>query len=92
MSFQKKGIRVDNSDIPVISLQTLLDLLKCNNVNNTFEAIKEKSYLLSTPKKLEFGLQAISYAGYTFKIPALIKDQSTIFGTYRRIGPQNRKK
>lgn len=84
----KKGIRVDNSDIPVISLQTLLDLLKCNSVNNTFEAIKEKSYLLLTPKNFEFGLQTISYAGYTFEIPALIKDQSTISGTYRRIGPK----
>ena len=84
----KKGIRIDNSDIPVISLQTLLDLLKCNSVNNTFEAIKEKTYLLSTPKNFEFGLQAISYAGYTFEIPALIKDPATISWTYRRIGPK----
>jgi len=84
----KKGIRIDNSDIPVISLQTLLDLLKCNSVNNTFEAIKEKTYLLSTPKNFEFGLQAISYAGYTFEIPALIKNPATISWTYRRIGPK----
>ena len=84
----KKGIRVDNSDIPVISLQTLLDLLKRNSVNRTFEMIKEKSYLFSTPPNFEFGLQAISYAGYTFEIPALIKKQSTISGTYKRIGPK----
>lgn len=84
----KKGIRVDNSDIPVISLQTLLDLLKRYSVNRTFEMIKEKSYLFSTPPNFEFGLQAISYAGYTFEIPALIKKQSTISGTYKRIGPK----
>lgn len=84
----KKGIRVYNSDIPVISLQTLLDLLKSNSVNHTFEVIKEKNYLFPTPPHFEFGLQAISYAGYTFEIPALIKDQPNISGTYRRIAPK----
>lgn len=44
--------------------------------------------MLSTPKNFEFGLQAISYAGYTFEIPALIKDPATISWTYRRIGPK----
>lgn len=84
----KKGIRVEDSDIPVISLKTILDLLKSNGTNNTFEAIKEKSYLLSTPKNFKFRLQSITYAGYTFEIPALIKDKSTLFGTYKRIGPK----
>ena len=84
----KKGIRVENSYIPVISLKTMLDLLKSNGANKTFETIKEKSYLLSTPKNFKFRLQSITYAGYTFEIPALIKDKSTLFGTYKRIGPK----
>lgn len=84
----KKGIRVDNSNIPVISLQALLSLLKHNSVIETFEAIKGKTYLLPAPKNFEFGLKAISYAGYTFEIPALIKDQPVIQGTYKRIGPK----
>ena len=82
----KTGIRVDNSIIPVISLQALMNLLKHSSVIETIEAIKGKTYLLSAPKYLNYGLIALSYAGYTFEIPALIKDQPVIQGTYKRIG------
>ena len=82
----KKGIRVDNSDIPVITLQTLINLWKCSSIRETFEVIKRKDYLVPAPKNFEFGLKAISYAGFTFEIPALIKDRPGIQGTYRRIG------
>ena len=41
----KKGIRVDNSIIPVISLQSLTNLFQRNTVAQAFEAIKRKSYL-----------------------------------------------
>lgn len=84
----KKGIRVDNSNIPVISLQAFQNLLKSNSISETFEAIKGKTFLISAPKNFEFGLKAISYAGYTFEIPVLIKDQPVIQGTYKRIGPK----
>ena len=82
----KKGIRVDNSNIPVISLHTFLNLLQHKSIFETFKTIKEKTYLIPTPQNFEFGLQAVTYAGYTFEIPALIKDQSAIRGTYKRIG------
>lgn len=82
----KRGIRVENSDVPVISLQTLMSLLKHTSVIETLDVIKRKEYLIPAPQNFEFGLKAISYAGYTFEIPALIKDQPVIHGTYRRIG------
>lgn len=82
----KKGIRVNNSDIPVITLQTLINLLKCSSITETFGVIKRKDYLVPAPKNFEFGLKAISYAGFTFEIPALIKNRPGIQGTYRRIG------
>jgi len=81
----KKGIRVDNSNIPVISSQTLLNLLQHNSIIETFEAIKEKTYLISAPHNFEFGLKEITYAGYIFEIPALIKEQSVIQDNYKRI-------
>lgn len=49
-------------------------------------SINCKEYLIPAPQNFEFGLKAIAYAGYTFEIPALIKDQPVIHGTYRRIG------
>lgn len=84
----KKGIRVDNSNIPVISLQSLISLLQSNTVAQTFDAIKKRSYLISAPNNFDFGLKAVKYAGYTFEIPALIKDEPVIHGTYKRIGPK----
>lgn len=84
----KKGIRVDNADIPVISLQALSNLLQQNSVIRTFQAIKEKTYLIPATHNFEYGLKSITYAGYTFEIPALIRDQPIIQGTYKRIGPK----
>lgn len=84
----KKGIRVDNADIPVISLQTLSNLLQHNSVIETFQAIKEKTYLIPALHNFEYGLKSITYAGYTFEIPALIRDQPLTQGTYKRIGPK----
>lgn len=81
----KRGIRVDNSDIPVISLQTLMDLLKNRSVIEAFEVIKRREYLIPAPQNFEFGLMEISYAGYTFEIPALMKNQPVIRGTQKRI-------
>ena len=84
----KKGIRVDNSNFPVISLQTLLKLLQQNTLFETFESIRQKTFLIPAPRNFEFGLKAVDYAGYTFEIPALIKDEPIIHGTYKRIGPK----
>lgn len=85
----KKGIRVDNANIPVISLQTLLDLFQSNdNVRDVFEIVKNKGYLLPAPHNVEFGFKTVCYAGYSFEIPALMKDQPAIHGTYKRIGPK----
>ena len=63
-----------------------MSLLKHTSVIETLDVIKRKEYLIPAPQNFEFGLKAISYAGYTFEIPALIKDQPVIHGTYRRIG------
>lgn len=82
----KRGIRVDNASIPVISLQMFLNLLKNKSAVEAINDIAEKKYLLSSPKNFEFGLKTVSYAGYTFEIPALIKDQPVIHETYKRIG------
>jgi len=84
----KKGIRVDNSIIPVISLQSLTNLFQRNTVAQAFEAIKRKSYLIAAPNNFIFGLKAVKYAGYTFEIPALIKDEPVIHGKYKRVGPK----
>ena len=45
-----------------------------------------KSRIIGCQVQIDFGLKAISYAGYTFEIPALIKNQPVIQGTYKRIG------
>lgn len=84
----KKGIRVDSSDIPVISTNTLLELFQHYTVHETFTIIANRSYLIPASKNFEFGLKAISYAGYTFEIPALLKEQPIVQGTYRRAGPK----
>ncbi len=84
----KRGIRVDNSNVPVISTQTLLDLFQHHTVYDTFEIIKNKSYFIPAPHNFEFGLKMISYAGYSFEIPALLKDEPVIHGTYERSKPK----
>ena len=82
----KRGIRVDNSDIPVISTNTLLELLQHNTAHETFTIIANKTYLIPASKNFEFGLKAITYAGYIFEIPALLKGQPMVQGTYKRAG------
>lgn len=84
----KKGIRVDNSDVPVISTQTLLNLFQHNTVHEAFEIIKNKTYFIPAPHNFEFGLKTVCYAGYSFEIPALLKDQPIFNGTYKRVGPK----
>ena len=82
----KKGIRVDNSNIPVISLQAAVKLFQKGTVYEAFEAISNRAYLIPTPNDFEFGLKTVKYAGFTFEIPALIKKENVIRGTYKRIG------
>ena len=41
---------------------------------------------MPAPHNFEFGLKSIHYAGYSFEIPALIKEQAVGVGTYNRIG------
>lgn len=84
----KKGIRAKNSNIPVISLHVFLNLLRHNSIGETFESIRDRTYLLPPPPSFKFGLKEISYAGYTFEIPALLKDSPTAKGTYKRIAPK----
>ena len=82
----KKGIQVDNSEIPVISLPTIIELLQnADSVSNAFLAIQERTYLLSIPSHFEFGLGTVKYAGYTFEIPALKKERAKTNFTYRRV-------
>lgn len=69
----KKGIRIDRSDIPVISLQSLINLLQSNTVAQAFEAIKKRTYLIPASNNLGFGYMTVKYAGYTFELPALVK-------------------
>ncbi|WP_407311764.1 SEC-C metal-binding domain-containing protein [Desulfosporosinus sp. SB140] len=83
----KMGIRVNNTNIPVISLKTLLDLFqRKSNVREVFEIVKNRGYLLSAPHGFEYALTTFCYAGYSFEIPAFVKDRSAIHGTYKRIG------
>jgi hypothetical protein len=81
----KKGIRVNNTDVPVISTQTLLNLFQHNTVREAFEVIKNRTYFISAPHNFEFGLKTVCYAGYAFEIPALLKDQPIFHGTYKRV-------
>jgi hypothetical protein len=82
----KRGIRADNSNVPVISTQRLLELFQQNRVYEVLDIIRNRSYLIPAPRSFEFGLKTISYAGYSFEIPALLKDQPIIQGTYKRAG------
>lgn len=83
----KKGIRVEHSEVPVISLQALTDILKCSGGSDkAFESIERMEYLMPAPSNFEYGLQTVCYAGYTFEIPALIKDNSVAQKTYKRVG------
>ncbi len=82
----KRGIKADNSNVPVISTQRLLALFQQNRVYEVLDIIRNKSYLIPAPRNFEFGLKTISYAGYSFEIPALLKDQPIIQGTYKRAG------
>ena len=84
----KKGIRVDNSDLPVISSEMLMDLLQHRGVQETFNLIESKDFYIPLAQNLNYGLQSVQYAGYTFEIPAIIKDSPTIVGTYKRNGPK----
>jgi hypothetical protein len=38
---------------------------------------RNKSYLIPAPCNFEFGLKPISYAGYSFEIPALLKTKQS---------------
>lgn len=83
----KKGIRAYNVDIPVISLQTLLELFqKTATTHDAFETISNRTYLLPAPKNFEFGLKTVNYAGYSFDIPALMKEEPVMHGTIKRTG------
>ncbi len=82
----KRGIRADSSNVPVISAQRLLELFQQNRACEVLEIIRNKSYLIPAPRNFEFGLKTISYAGYSFEIPALLKDRPILQGTYERAG------
>lgn len=82
----KRGIRADNSSVPVISTQRLLELFQQKRVYEVLDIIENKSYLVPAPHNFEFGLTTISYAGYSFEIPALLKGQPVVQGTYKRDG------
>lgn len=69
----KFSTRSRSSDIPVISLQRLLSLIKTKNIRKTFEFIKNRKFMKRAPISYIMGYETISYGGYLFKIPTLIK-------------------
>ena len=97
----KNSIKVENTEISVISMSTLLEMFKTSkSALEVFEAIKNRSFLLPPSQNFEYGLKTISYAGYKFRIPALLKEDPSTHGstafpqeepstkTYRRVGPK----
>jgi hypothetical protein len=83
----KKGIRVRSNPVPVISLSTFLSFYKNKqSVYTFFEQIKSRAFLAAEQKEFDsYGHETIQYAGYTFELPALIKNRRGIFGNKRAI-------
>lgn len=80
----KNGIRVKNAVIPVINLQTFINLLNKESFIKVIDIINNKEYLTGSIEELEYGSQPVRYGGYTFEIPALIKNTEDVLETYIR--------
>ncbi|OPY56606.1 MAG: hypothetical protein A4E55_02017 [Pelotomaculum sp. PtaU1.Bin035] len=70
----KNSIRSVSDDVPVISLNKFIEVLKKSDINNGFHAIRNRDYYDPIPENSQMDSEAVSYAGYTFNIPALITD------------------
>lgn len=79
----KKGIRVRSNPIPVISLSTFISAYKSKqSLSEFFEYIQFCAFLTSEQQYFDsYGYETINYAGYTFELPALIKNRKIVTGT-----------
>ena len=68
----KHNIRSTNVHVPVISLNSLKQLLSCLPLNTVFNMIRNKEYYKSLPERSEMGHLKVQYAGYEVWVPALI--------------------
>ena len=67
----KNNIRYRVGYIPVISLNTLLELLRSHSVNAVFHIIRNREFYKKLPDDFEVTQAVIPYAGYVFSIPAV---------------------
>jgi hypothetical protein len=75
----KKGIRVEHSKIPVISMKSFHDLVNnTSTFSQVIDKIVNKEYLLPTCFDFYFDTRVVEYAGYIFKIPSLIRQKQDI--------------
>lgn len=68
----KNSIRSVSDDVPVISLNKFIEILKKSDINNGFHAIRNRDYYEPIPENSQMDSEPVTYAGYTFNIPALI--------------------
>lgn len=75
----KKGIRVENTQIPVISLQSFAELVQREKVMKTvIDSIMSRAYLYKAHSNFSFSSQTVEYAGYVFEIPALVRERDDV--------------
>ncbi len=68
----KNSIRSVSNDVPVISLHKFTEVLKKSDINNGFHAIRNRDYYEPIPDNSQMDSEPVTYAGFTFYIPALI--------------------
>lgn len=72
----KNNIRSVSDDVPVISLQKFTEVLKKSDINNGFHTIRNRDYYEPIPENSQMDSEPVTYAGFTFNIPALITNLS----------------
>lgn len=68
----RNNIRTKNKYVPVIDLDTIKKLLKNKSLIDVFRTIRNHEYEIPMPQDAKIDYQSIAYAGYTFKIPAIV--------------------
>lgn len=68
----KHDIRSINPHVPVISLDTIKELLQKFSLSTVFHKIRNKEFYKPLPKNSSIGHKIVKYAGYEIWVPALV--------------------
>ena len=64
-----------NKHVPVISISKIKELFAKYDLSTVFNIIRNQEFYGKLPEKTELGHKEVEYAGYIFKIPALIVEK-----------------